>query len=948
MFTKVRTMYYPDRKCDLVEYVHSSGLRHFHLESSFPELSFALTLKTPSEDDTGTPHILEHLTLCGSQKYPVKDPFMAMSNRSLAHDLNAATGPLQTSYHFATTVEKDFLNLSDLYADLVFNPLLRQFDFEQEGWRFEHTEQGPKMKGVVLNEMKGAYSSSSMEAYIAMWNIVAPETPARFSFGGHPSAILGLTYDKIKDYHARFYTPENAVLTTAGNIPTQKLHAQLEEIIARRLKTATLPTHVPVSPKGLATPLFQQQGDVQFLEVCGPETDTCAFSMFHIFEGPKNAEEDMLDQAMVHVLFEQSDSVFKEIAKEEMVQIGTSYLFDVMMHVTGNASVSLDISNLPKHDIEKQEKVRNRVLEAYDKLGETVVTKEKWNAAVLAFEKSILGGIDESPRNDMTKLGGNILWGFDPLRNASNLPILEKFKNNPPTQDEIRSWVSRRFSTLPKWMKTVTSPHIPALWESYENRRVEEMVSEGVQPSQLEKAPPHTPDQLPTLNPEDVCCRFVDLDTKTTLRDNHPPHTHVEAVSQTGTISLFFNLKDFTMDEIGLLAILSKAKGLLGSKTLTTKQFRAKKEETGISTGYSVGLESNPDRLPICLFQATASGLNTNAHDLPKILEELCGVPVYEEQDWKNAFHQLHQSFVKSEERLKNAHASSSAHASYNPQANFRDRLVDFCLNNEEQCLETFIKHPEAALKQWQTLFDKILTQPSHLISVGGAEFEEQASVVQKSLKLSSSWEHLGQAVPMELTFPNPSGLKLIPTPQGVNHCHRAIPGPLWGTKDFAVMKVATEILSNILHEKIREEGGAYGSDISTKSGMISMSSFRDPHVEETFQVWDSIPSLYENYIKEFSSHDLQEAKLSIVKSFLVPSSSTTKAWEKVSDMFMGMTNDEREAFLKQIMEVSYADLADIAPTYFNPPKNLITDRATVPLNYELKPQRKAQAPSLV
>ncbi|OTF83389.1 Presequence protease, mitochondrial-like protein, partial [Euroglyphus maynei] len=204
-----------------------NGAEHLHIARDDSNNVFGVTFRTTPEDSTGVAHILEHLALCGSRRYPVRDPFMKMLTRSLSTFMNAFTGCDYTMYPFSTQNPKDFYNLMSIYLDAVFYPRLRYLDFLQEGWRLEHSnvedDKSPLIfKGVVFNEMKGVFSSPSSIYTRQLINKLFPDNIYRNDSGGDPLDIPDLTYEQLKQFHSRHYHPSNARFFTYGNFPLEK------------------------------------------------------------------------------------------------------------------------------------------------------------------------------------------------------------------------------------------------------------------------------------------------------------------------------------------------------------------------------------------------------------------------------------------------------------------------------------------------------------------------------------------------------------------------------------------------------------------------------------------------------------------------------------------------------------------------------------------------------
>ena len=196
---------------------------------------FGITFKTPPEDSTGVAHILEHSVLCGSRKYPVKEPFVELLKGSLHTFLNAMTFPDKTVYPVASQNLKDFYNLVDVYLDAVLFPLISENTFRQEGWHYElDATQGPlTYKGVVFNEMKGAYSSPASVLGKAVQQSVYPDNTYGVDSGGDPAKIPDLTYSYFKNFHDRFYHPSNARIVFYGDDPEEQRLEKLEEFLGQ-------------------------------------------------------------------------------------------------------------------------------------------------------------------------------------------------------------------------------------------------------------------------------------------------------------------------------------------------------------------------------------------------------------------------------------------------------------------------------------------------------------------------------------------------------------------------------------------------------------------------------------------------------------------------------------------------------------------------------------------
>ena len=208
-----------------IHLVHeNTKAEYLHLYRNDSNNVFAIQFRTTPKNSTGLPHILEHTVLCGSKKYPVRDPFFKMLNRSLATFMNAMTGSDYTVYPFSTQNLSDFRNLQKIYLDATFRPLLKELDFMQEGWRLENVNPADAatpliIKGVVYNEMKGAFSENENLLGQKLQNLILPDHTYGVISGGDPLEIPNLTWEDLKKFHAECYHPSNAKFFSYGNFP---------------------------------------------------------------------------------------------------------------------------------------------------------------------------------------------------------------------------------------------------------------------------------------------------------------------------------------------------------------------------------------------------------------------------------------------------------------------------------------------------------------------------------------------------------------------------------------------------------------------------------------------------------------------------------------------------------------------------------------------------------
>lgn len=215
-----------------------TGAMHYHLAHPSDENAFLVGFRTQPMDSKGEAHVLEHVALCGSEKFPVRDPFFSMIKRSLNTFMNAMTAADWTAYPYATQNKNDYFNLLDVYLDAAFFPNIHPLDFAQEGIRVELDEEDkPQFKGIVFNEMKGAMSGEIDQLYQAVVHHLFPTTTYHYNSGGNPADIPDLTHTELVDFHQSHYHPSNSVIMSFGNIPIAETQIKIHDDALMRFET---------------------------------------------------------------------------------------------------------------------------------------------------------------------------------------------------------------------------------------------------------------------------------------------------------------------------------------------------------------------------------------------------------------------------------------------------------------------------------------------------------------------------------------------------------------------------------------------------------------------------------------------------------------------------------------------------------------------------------------
>jgi Zn-dependent M16 (insulinase) family peptidase len=361
-----------------------TGVEVFHVVNEDRENLFAFAFATPPEDNTGAAHILEHSVLCGSEAYPLKDAFLVLAQGSLQTFLNAWTFPDRTVYPASSVNEQDYFNLMGVYGDAVFRPLLSEWTFLQEGVRlgFSAGEApgggGLEYTGVVYNEMKGAYSS--LDAYAGLWSSRAllPGTPYDFESGGDPEFIPDLSWEGLKGFHRSRYAPGNCRVFLAGNIPTEKQLAFLDErFFASGEAASRRPS--PIS----RTPRWTSPRSFRIPCPAGGESKPTALLSWLCGDILDN-EENIALGALTEILLGHDGSPLTR----RLVESGLGEDLSPASGLEGEIRETLFCAGLRGVEAGKEAAVEALILETLGRLAEEGIPPEEIEAALLGMEFS--------------------------------------------------------------------------------------------------------------------------------------------------------------------------------------------------------------------------------------------------------------------------------------------------------------------------------------------------------------------------------------------------------------------------------------------------------------------------------------------------------------------------------------------------------------------------------
>lgn len=425
----------PDFKSKGVYLRHkTTGLEVYHLVNEDEENMFSFCFRTLAKDSKGTAHIIEHSTLCGSEKFPLKEPFSTLANQSLNTFLNAMTYPEKTLYPAASLVSSDYYNLMDVYADAVFFPKLSKKAFAQEGWRLELDENNKaSIQGVVYNEMKAAYSTFSEVSVDEFMAAIYPDSIKSCDSGGDPLEIPALSYEQFIAFHKKYYKPSNCILVLYGNLPTTEQLDFLSEKYISRLESAfgtceikdtlsALP-YVPLEMKDmLKMPRLKETLELNVIAPANGATGNMAALGWYC--GPKNIEQYYLSE----VLCGSDSSPMSKIFNETKLGDDEAPVNGHFGYFTEETIFAFGLSGVKKGN---EKKVFKLVKDSLNEIYEKGISTEDIDSAIMGIDFTLR---EEnrywSPRSVSLASAVAAAWalGKAPSYNLSPITEFENFK----------------------------------------------------------------------------------------------------------------------------------------------------------------------------------------------------------------------------------------------------------------------------------------------------------------------------------------------------------------------------------------------------------------------------------------------------------------------------------------------------------------------------------------
>ncbi|MEM1113017.1 MAG: insulinase family protein [Pseudomonadota bacterium] len=938
-FRLVRTAAIDSLNVNVEHYEHrATGAAHYHLAADNPENVFLVALRTVPEDSTGVAHILEHTALCGSERYPVRDPFFMMLRRSLNTFMNAFTSSDWTAYPFASQNRKDFDNLLGVYLDAVFFSRLDPLDFAQEGHRVEFSDPADSgselvFKGVVFNEMKGAMSSVTSTLWNTLCEHLFPTSTYHHNSGGDPVRIPDLSYEQLVDFYRSHYHPSNAIFMTFGDIPAADLQASFEERALSRFEA--LPERIAVSPEQRLPAPVEVQAGYAFDEPGALEKRT------HIVLGWMLGESSDLEalleaQLLSSVLIDNSASPLMQLL--ETTELGQAP--SPLCGLEDSMREMVFCCGVEGSEAEHAAALEAAVLAVIQDVATQGVPQERLEAVLHQLElhqREISG--DSYPYGlqlILQSLGAATHYA-DPIAVLDLDPVIERLRERIKDPDYIRRLAQTLLLDNTHRVRLVLTPdrELSGQRDADEQSRLAAMLSDmdeaekqavvELAASLLQRQAQEDDESiLPKVELSDVAEQLPELSPRIDNRDGLKNTGYAQGTNGLVYRQAILPLSRLDDQQLALLPLYTNALTELGlgDEDYLATQHRQAATVGSINCFTSMrGAIDDEQAVKANLVLSSKALLRNSQAQAQLMYDTLYAIDFGETQRLRDL---VSQQRARREQALTgNGHglAMAAASAGMSPLAALNHHLSGLEGIRALRALDDSLAEPAALDKLGDTLAGlhaQCIAQSPQLLTVA-----EDASLESLMAQSASVWSAMAPASPPALFEPSPvrervTQLWLANTQ--VNFCARAYPTVPVGHPDAPALVVLGGYLRNgYLHRAIREQGGAYGGGASQDSSIAAFRfySYRDPRLEETLADFDACLDWLQAGNHE--ARALEEAILGVIGSLDKPSSPAGEAKQHFHNTLFGRTHAQREAFRRAVLDVSEDDLKRVAQTYLQP-----------------------------
>lgn len=906
-----------------------SGARIAILSNNDDNKVFYIGFRTPPEDETGVPHIIEHTTLCGSKKFPVKDPFIELAKGSLNTFLNAMTYPDKTVYPVASCNDQDFKNLMDVYLDAVFNPNITKYEeiFKQEGWHYELTGKDDELKinGVVYNEMKGAYSSPDEVLSSQIYRSLFPDNTYSKDSGGNPEYIPKLTYEAYLDFYHKYYHPSNSYIYLYGDMDVVERLEWLDK------EYLSLYDYKKVNSEINKQPAFDEIKNVeaQYSITMDDSQENKTYLSYNRVVG--DSLDEMLYQAfdvLDYALVSSPGAPVKQalidagIGDDVYGSYDAGILQPVFSFVAKNANAS---------QADEFESIIENTLKEVVKTG---INKEALLAGINSSEfKFREADFGQFPKGLLFGLNCLDSWLFDDMKPFIHLECLGTFAKLRKAVDTdyfeklIQEYLldnthGSSVTVKPKRglgneREEVLAKELSDYKASLSDEEIKKLIEDTEHLKKYQEEPSSDEDlrKLPML-------------TRADMKKNAMPFSNIEDelldvkvvrhdIESNGIdyISFLFDAGDFAQSELGYLGFFTNVLGLVSTEKYSYTDLA---NATNIYTGgISTGTASHPDIKDrnnfVFKFEVKLKVLEKNLDKALELMEQMLLSSDF--TDTKR----LGELVAQIKARLQ-ANLSSSGHlvaamrsmSSFSRYALYQDELKGVAFYRSICRIEKELSEsPKSVSDKLAAIAKKLFARNRMLISFTGNN--EAYGNAKPSLKKVITGFNKMSAVGNQAEVHFNTAKEAFIDASQIQYVAKTGDFICEGYEYTGALRLLRIILSyDYLWINVRVKGGAYGCmNTFLRSGESYFVSYRDPNLSDTLDVYDRIPE----YIKSFSpdERDMTKYIIGTFSALDTPMNPEAKGSRSLSAYLEGITYEQIQKERNEILNAQPEDIRRLA-----------------------------------
>lgn len=906
-----------------------SGARIAILSNNDDNKVFYIGFRTPPEDETGVPHIIEHTTLCGSKKFPVKDPFIELAKGSLNTFLNAMTYPDKTVYPVASCNDQDFKNLMDVYLDAVFNPNITKYEeiFKQEGWHYELTGKDDELKinGVVYNEMKGAYSSPDEVLSSQIYRSLFPDNTYSKDSGGNPEYIPKLTYEAYLDFYHKYYHPSNSYIYLYGDMDVVERLEWLDK------EYLSLYDYKKVNSEINKQPAFDEIKNVeaQYSITMDDSQENKTYLSYNRVVG--DSLDEMLYQAfdvLDYALVSSPGAPVKQalidagIGDDVYGSYDAGILQPVFSFVAKNANAS---------QADEFESIIENTLKEVVKTG---INKEALLAGINSSEfKFREADFGQFPKGLLFGLNCLDSWLFDDMKPFIHLECLGTFAKlrKAVDTDYFEKLIQEYLLDNTHGSSVAVKPK-----RGLGNEREEALAKElsdykaSLSDEEIKKLIEDT-EHLKKYQEEpssDEDLRKLPMLTRADMKKNAMPFSNIEDelldvkvvrhdIESNGIdyISFLFDAGDFAQSELGYLGFFTNALGLVSTEKYSYTDLA---NATNIYTGgISTGTASHPDIKDrnnfVFKFEVKLKVLEKNLDKALELMEQMLLSSDF--TDTKR----LGELVAQIKARLQ-ANLSSSGHlvaamrsmSSFSRYALYQDELKGVAFYRSICRIEKELSEsPKSVSDKLAAIAKKLFARNRMLISFTGNN-EAYGNAKPSLEKVIAGFNKMSAVGNQAEVHFNTAKEAFIDASQ-IQYVAKTGDFICEGYEYTGALRLLRIILSyDYLWINVRVKGGAYGCmNTFLRSGESYFVSYRDPNLSDTLDVYDRIPE----YIKSFSpdERDMTKYIIGTFSALDTPMNPEAKGSRSLSAYLEGITYEQIQKERNEILNAQPEDIRRLA-----------------------------------